>query len=130
MTDTVTVAVPEAHMVAANCLASCLVGQIAGQDTFRGPGYTSATGERYAVASAPKTMWTAAFDPLALPADSDGSVSLDCAYAAQAMVAYWDAQDDVPMPAVGPDVIVALAGMSGMEALAAMGLSPITADET
>ncbi|SIS84826.1 hypothetical protein [Phaeovulum vinaykumarii] len=125
----ITVACPESLIEDANHLAMVLAHGPADGQTYGAPGWVDAAGHRYACASfEARAAWIAAAQgPIARPAWDDkttGRYIVNMAAAARAQAALVLAP--APAPAA-PDTITALAGPTGPDALAAMGLSaPVT----
>lgn len=116
----VTAAAPEALVSDCNQLAMCLAFGPADALTYTGLNWQDADGNLYAAASwEARDEWVAgATQPLVRPAwDVDEIVDMVAAGRAQAAMVF--ALE--PVMAV-PGVLTAIAGMSGVDALAAMGL--------
>lgn len=116
----VTAAAPAALVSDCNQLAMCLAFGPADALTYTGLNWQDADGNLYAAASwEARDEWvTAATQPLQRPAWDVASI-IDMVAAGRAQAAMVFALE--PVMAV-PGVLTAIAGMSGVEALAAMGL--------
>ena len=133
MTVTLTVACSEADRDDANHLAVAL-GWIEGwtpeewQHAFTAQ-YQDAAGNFYRVMSCPVgenfVMTAVNMGPIERPAQDvePYRVNLTSARRAQAKLAAWSGEGSIPQ--VSPETIVAIAGLSGTDALAAMGLRPL-----
>jgi hypothetical protein len=116
----ITAASPEALINDCNQLAMCLAFSPADGETYTGLNWQDADGTLYAAASwEARDEWiTAATQPLVRPAwDVDEIIDMVAAGRAQAALVF--ALE--PVTAV-PGVLTAIAGLGGVEALAAMGL--------
>lgn len=121
----VTVACPAALVDDANNLAMVLAFSEADALTYRGLNWRDAAGNLYAAASfEARDEWViGAQSPLARPAWDTEPYSISMAAAQRAQAALVFAQEATPAM---PGKLTALAGPDGPEALAMMGLSPIT----
>lgn len=123
-----TIACPTEHMDIANHYAMALGYSEADGLTYRNPSWQDADGNTYACTSltvGPSFVGTAT-SPLVRPAwDANEVVDLTKASQAQALVALWMPEDGEPVLTASPDQIVAIMGMDGLDAIAAMGLQPV-----
>lgn len=122
----ITAASPEALVSDANQLAMALGQSEADGETYRGLNWVDAQGNLYAAASfeASDAWLEAAQAPLTRPAwDVDEIIDMDAATRAQAALVF-----SLEPVAADPGKLVAIGGLSGAEALAAMGLQQIAAD--
>ena len=92
--------------------------------------YQDAEGSLYRVMSCPVSVsfiaHAVSMGPLERPPQDVGNrVNLTGARRAQDMLVTWTPQSEGPIPLASPLAITAVAGPSGAEALAAMGLGPI-----
>lgn len=121
----VTVACPIQLAPAANQLAMCLAYGPADALTFAHPLYSDAEGNEYACASWETQVY--GLDVLALPIsrpDWDAkkkTIDMDAAWLAQSLVTLWTGEGDIP--AANPEGLVAVVGIDGDRAVAAMGLT-------
>lgn len=120
----ITIAVPEAHIEAANQLARCIGYTEADGLTYGEAGWQDAGGNRYAVAStlASPAFLTTAVSPLAEP---PWGADMAAAAAAQALVAVFgvaDAEGELPDMAAKPGRITAIIHDDPQQALAWLGL--------
>lgn len=127
----ITIACPAAHIADANNLAMILGYGPADELTYREPQWRDAAGNLYACASTtvgPNFVATAQA-ALARPVwDLDQrAVNMAAASRAQALVVMWASGYAVAAPVARPDRITAIAGSSGLAALALMGLSAVKA---
>ena len=87
-------------------------------------------GAEYVVSSMPRQDWHfAALDPLTEP---EWGADMTLAQQAQGALAVWpeaDAEDPGDPPLARPDAITVIVGLSGVEAINAMGLERIEVDE-
>ena len=123
----VTAAAPEAMMSDANALAMAIAYSEADNQTYRAATWQDAQGNLYAAASwEARPEWIAAATmPLQRPAwDTESIIDMAAASRAQAALAFWMPGETDP-PAATPGVLTAIGGMSGPDALAAMGLVPV-----
>lgn len=142
----ITAAAPEALIFSANQLAMCLAFSEADGETYRGLNWQDANGNLYAAASfEARDEWVmAAQAPLQRPAwdtgterimynelgEPDGTytvyiIDMDAAAVAQAALFFWSPNEDDPYaPVANPLQVVAIGGLEGPDALAAMGLTP------
>ena len=123
----ITAACPEALVSDANQLAMCLAYSTADGETYRLPcGWQDAEGNLYSAASwEASAEWVAAAQqPLQRPAwDTDEVIDMEAAARAQAALVFWVPGEDAPAPPqASAAALTAVGGMSGPEALAAMGL--------
>jgi len=128
-----TIAVPSAHIDIANHYAMALGYSEADGLTYRNPSWEDADGNLYAVASLPvsEVFVGAATSPLVRP-EWDGGEVIDMTKATQAqgLVVLWTPNENDPYPPqANPIQIVATLGMSGREAISAMGLTPVPQDD-
>lgn len=117
----VTIAVPEAHIEAANHLARCIGYTEADGLTYGEAVWQDSDGSRYAVAStlaSPAFVQTAA-SPLVEP---PWGADMAAAAAAQAIVAVFGVADDEGSPAAQPDRITAIVLDDPQVAIAMLGL--------
>jgi len=127
-----TIAVPQAHIDIANHYAMALGYSEADGLTYRNPSWQDAQGNLYAVASLPigVNFVGAATSPLVRPEwDGEEVIDMTKASQAQALVTLWAAADETDAPQSKPDQITAILGLSGQEAISAMGLTPVPQDE-
>ena len=120
-------AVPEALVADANQLAMCLAFGPADALTYTGLNWIDADGNLYSAASwEASDAWVAgATQPLVRPTwDMDEIIDMTAATRAQAALVF----STEPVLAV-PGMLTAVGGMSGIDALAAMGLTTYTSDE-
>jgi hypothetical protein len=124
----VTAACPLALIADGNALAMCLAYGPADGDTFRvPPPWQDAAGHLYSAASweASETWLASLSAPVTRPAwDVDELIDMDAATRAQAALIL-----TAEALAADPARIVAIVGMDGPAALAAMGLVPVPMDE-
>lgn len=117
----ITAAAPEALINDANHLAMCLAFSPADGETYVGLNWQDSSGNLYAAASwEARPEWvTAATQPLVRPAwDVDEVIDMDAAERAQAALVF----SVEPVLAV-PGTLTAIAGVDGVAALTAMGLT-------
>ena len=109
----------------ANHLAMCLGQSDADAQTYANLGWQDAQGNLYAAASFLSESMTQ--DPqqaLTRPAwDTEGLIDMTAAARAQAALVIWDREG--PIPQAAPGQITVVGGMSGQEAINAMGLEGI-----
>lgn len=121
-----TIAVPAAYIDIANHYAMTVGYSQADSVTYRTASWQDAQGNLYSCASLPisKDFLSRATSPLMRPKwDADEVIDMVKASQAQALVTLWMPEDD-PITAT-PDAITAIAGKSGSEALAFMGLTQV-----
>lgn len=119
-----TIACPEHLIPPARQLAMVLGYSPADAYTYRVPVWQDASGNLYACASlivGPAFISTAT-SALSRPAwDVDGVIDMAAAAQAQGLVRLWVPSEDHPTPPLAsPDVITAVGGLSGTDALAVM----------
>ena len=117
----VTIAVPEAHIEAANQLARCICYTEADGLTYGGAVWQDSEGNRYALASTlaePSFVQTAA-SPLVEP---PWGADMDAAAQAQAIVAVFGVAEDEGSPAAQPGRITAVVLDDPQAAIAMLGL--------
>jgi len=125
-----TIAVPQTHIDIANHYAMAVGYSKADSLTYRDPSWQDAQGNLYACASLPisSNFLSRATSPLTRPEwDADEIIDMVKASQAQALVALWMPEDD-PITAT-PDTITAIAGKSGSEAIAFMGLTQVKEEQ-
>jgi hypothetical protein len=123
----ITAAAPEAMMSDANHMAMAIAYSEADGLTYRAAGWQDGQGNLYAAASwEARPEWIAAATmPLQRPAwDTEQIIDMAAASRAQAALNFW-MPGETPAPAASPGVLTAIGGMSGPDALAAMGLTPV-----
>ena len=123
----ITVSCPQALIPQANQLAMCLAFSEADSRTYGALNWQDANGNTYAAASflAPPEWITAAQSPLVRPDwDTDQIIDMDAAAEAQAALVF-----STEAIAASPNALTAIGGMEGIEALAAMGLTPVPDDD-
>ena len=123
----ITAAAPEAMMGDCNALAMALAYSEADGQTYRAATLQDAQGNRYAAASwEARPEWVmAAQQPLVRPAwDTEQIIDMAAAGRAQAALVFW-MPGETEAPQAAPGVLTAIGGMSGPDALAAMGLTPV-----
>jgi hypothetical protein len=123
----ITAACPETLIADANHLAMCLAHGPADGDTYRSPCWQDADGHLYAAASFEvRSEWImSAQSPLVRPEwDTDEIVGMAAAARAQAALVF--ALEPTP---AAPGQITAIGGMDGVDALVAMGLTPVAQDD-
>ena len=120
----ITAACPEAMVSDANNLAMCLAASVADGETYRLPcGWQDNDGNLYSAASweASEEWIAAAQQPLQRPAwDTDEIIDMEAAARAQAALVF-----SLEPTGADPLALVAIGGMSGPDALAAMGLTQV-----
>ena len=128
----ITAAAPESLINDANQLAMVLAYGPDDANTYRGLTYQDANGNLYACASweASTEFVPRATSPLARPKwDTNFIIDMAAAERAQAALAFWQptAEEGVdnPIPQANPSSLTAIASMSGVKALEAMGLTPV-----
>ena len=126
----ITVACPGDLIQDANHFAMCLGEGPADAQTYGTPALQDAQGNLYAVASFMSQSMTQ--DPQETPQRPSWdvqpyTVNMTGAGRAQAALVIWDGTG--PIPQAQPGQITVIGGMSGPEALAAMGLSVVEAPE-
>jgi hypothetical protein len=127
-----TIAVPAAHVADANQYAMALGYGIADAKTYGAPSWQDAEGGVYSVASYNNV--TSAFieaftAPLERPAwDTENDINMTGANRAQDLVNFWMVNSEDPTPQVNPNEIIAICGISGLVALAAIGLNKVPED--
>ena len=122
----ITAAAPEAMMDDANALAMAIAYSEADGMTYRAATWQDGQGNLYAAASwEARPEWiAAATQPLTRPAwDTAQIIDMAAASRAQAALNFWMGEGNPP--AATPGVLTAIGGMSGPDALALMGLSPV-----
>jgi hypothetical protein len=122
----ITAAAPEAMMDDANALAMAIAYSEADGLTYRAATWEDANGQRYAAASwEARPEWIAAATmPLQRPAwDTESIIDMAAASRAQAALVFW--MGEGAPPAASPLALTAIGGMSGPNALALMGLTPV-----
>lgn len=128
-----TIACPADHVASANHLAMALGYSPAEANTYRAPSWQDADGNLYACASLPvsSAFTGAAFAPIVRPDwDTDETIDMTTATAAQAMLTFWTPSEETPTPPLAtPDTITAIAGPDGLDALAMMGLTRVEEDQ-
>jgi len=120
----ITAACPEALVADSNQLAMVLAFSVADGETYTGLNWQDSSGNLYAAASweASDAWVQAASQPLVRPAwDVDEIIDMVAAGRAQAALVF----SMEPVPA-SPLHLVALGGLDGVQALAAMGLTAVT----
>lgn len=125
-----TIAVPAAYIGIANHYAMAVGYSKADSVTYRNPSWQDAQGNLYACASLPisNDFLSRATSPLVRPEwDTDEVIDMAKASQAQALVALWIPEDDFIIPT--PDTITAIAGKSGSEAIAFMGLTQVEEEQ-
>ncbi len=123
-----TVACPSAVLDDANALAAALASSVADLATFRGLSWQDAGGNRYAAASfdASPEWLTGAQAALTRPAwDTDRRVNITGASRAQAALVLWVVGGTGKPPQASPTALTVIGGVVGLDALAAMGLTPV-----
>ncbi len=130
MTRIVVTAACDADLVAdANQLAMALAFGPEDARTYTGLNWQDGAGRTYAAASwqVVPAWLDLAQSSLVRPAWDVGQIiDMDAAGRAQAALDFW--AGDGPVPQARPGVLVAVAGMDGRDALAAMGLEPVPMD--
>jgi hypothetical protein len=128
MTVRITVSVPEALVPDAQDLAMVLARGPEDANTYGALSWQDAEGNLYSCASfeAPPEWIIAAQGTLTRPAWDvlPYIISMAAANRAQDALVFWSGEGDIPQAA--PGKMVAIAGMEGPEAVAAMGLTAIT----
>ena len=110
----------------ANALAMAIAYSEADGMTYRAATWEDANGQRYAAASwEARPEWVAAAtQPLQRPAwDTESIIDMAAASRAQAALVFW--MGEGAPPAASPLALTAIGGMSGPNALALMGLTPV-----
>jgi len=128
----ITVSCPQALIPQGNQLAMCLAFSEADSKTYGLPNWQDTDGNLYAAASflARQEWITAAQSSLVRPAwDTEEIIDITAAAEAQAAMQFW--LPDAPgfPPAASTSHLIAVGGMEGIAALAAMGLTPTPDDE-
>ena len=126
-----TIAVPEAHVADANHLAMALGFSTADGLTYGNPSWQDIADNRYSVASfrVETTFLNTANSTLQRPAWDIGAVVDMVAVArSQTLIFTWTYGDSATAPQADPNVITAILGMDGLDALAAMGLIRVPQD--
>ena len=123
----ITVSCPQALIPQANQLAMCLAFSEADSRTYGAPNWQDAQGNLYAAASfLSRQEWIdAAQSQLVRPPwDTEEIIDMAAAAEAQAAMQFW--LPDAPgfPPAASTSHLIAVGGMEGIAALAAMGLTP------
>ena len=125
MSIRITAACPEAMVSDGNNLAMCLAASVADGETYRLPcGWQDADGNLYSAASweASEEWIAAAQQPLQRPAwDTEQVIDMEAAARAQAALVF-----SLEPTGADPLALVAIGGMSGPDALAAMGLTQVS----
>lgn len=91
--------------------------------------YLDAQGREWRVLSlevAPEFLESAVIsEPVSRPTeDTENSINMDAALRAQAKLSFWKPTDPIqPVPTADPSIVVAIAGISGPEALSQAGLT-------
>lgn len=128
-----TILCPAAHIPDANHLAMVLGYGPADALTYGEPTWQDAGGNLYAAASfeAPPEWITAAQSPLSRPAwDAEPyTVNMAGAERAQAALVFFVSDGETPPPQASTDALTAIGGMDGTDALAAMGLARVDAEQ-
>ena len=122
----ITAAAPEAMMSDANHMAMAIAYSEADGLTYRAATWQDGQGALYAAASwEARPEWiAAATQPLTRPAwDTEQIIDMAAASRAQAALNFW--MGEGAPPAASPLALTAVGGMSGPDALALMGLSPV-----
>lgn len=122
----ITAAAPEAMMDDANALAMAIAYSEADGQTYRAATWQDAQGNLYAAASwEARPEWiAAATQPLTRPAwDTEQIIDMAAAARAQAALVFWMGEGEPPQATT--TALTAIAGMSGPDALALMGLTPV-----
>jgi hypothetical protein len=123
-----TISVPAAHVADANHFAMA-IGYSAGDgQTYGTPAWQDTAGNLYSAASLTVSggFVQEATTALQRPAwDIDKAVDLAAAGRAQALVGLWLDGSDTTAPQASANSITAIGGMSGLGALAAMGLAKV-----
>ena len=123
----ITVSCPQALIPQGNQLAMCLAFSEADSRTYGAPSWQDISGNLYAAASfLARPEWiTAAQSPLVRPDwDTEEIIDMDAAAEAQAALVY-----STEAIAASSNALTAIGGMEGIEALAAMGLTPVPDDD-
>ena len=126
-----TIAVPAEHVADANNLAMALGFSTADGLTYDNPSWQDIAGNLYYAASfgVKPTFLNTATSTLQRPAwDTNLVVDMVAVGRAQALVAVWTYGDSATAPQADPNVITAILGMDGLDALAAMNLTPAPQD--
>lgn len=124
----ITAACPEALLSDANQLAMVLAESEADGETYRGLNWQDAEGNLYAAASwIAQLEWVAgAQGALIRPAwDPTEIIDMVAANRAQDALVFWTPEIGGEAPQAVTDKLTAIGGMSGQDALAAMGLTPV-----
>ena len=125
----ITAACPEALLSDANNLAMVLAQSEADNQTYQGLNWQDADGNLYAAASWPaQAEWVVgAQSALTRPAwDTEPYViNMAAANRAQAALVFWTPDMGGDVPQAVTDKLTAIGGMSGQDALTAMGLTPV-----
>jgi hypothetical protein len=123
-----TIAVPSAHVADANHFAMAIGYSIADGQTYSEPSWQDIAGNLYSAASLTVSdgLVQAATTALQRPAwDADEVVDIAAASRAQALVVLWLDGGDTTAPQANTNSITAIGGMSGLDALTAMGLARV-----
>jgi hypothetical protein len=123
-----TISVPATHVANANYFAMALGYSIADGQTYSAPTWQDTAGNLYSAASlaVPGGFAQAATTPLQRPAwDSEEAIDMAAASRAQALVVLWLDGSETTAPQANTNSITAIGGMSGLDALAAMGLARV-----
>jgi hypothetical protein len=127
-----TIAVPSAHVADANQFAMVIGYSIADGQTYGAPTWQDSAGNLYSAASLTVSSGfvQAATTALQRPAwDTEEVVDLVAASRAQALVVLWLDGSDTTAPQANTNSITAIGGMSGLDALTAMGLTRVQTEE-
>jgi hypothetical protein len=125
-----TISVPETHLANANYFAMALGYSIADGQTYGAPTWQDTAGNLYSAASLTVSgeFVQAATTALQRPAwDADEVVDLVAASRAQALVVLW-LDGETTAPQASTNSITAIGGMSGLDALTAVGLAKVPTD--
>jgi hypothetical protein len=123
-----TIAVPAAHVEDTNHFAMAIGYSVADGQTYGAPTWQDTAGNLYSAASL--TVFggfvQAATTSLQRPVwDTEEVVDLMAASRAQALVVLWLNNSDTTAPQANTNTITAIGGMSGLDALTAMGLARV-----
>jgi hypothetical protein len=128
-----TISVPSAHVADANQFAMALGYSAADGQTYGDPTWRDTASNLYSAASLTVSggFVQAATTALQRPAwDADKVVDLAAASRAQALVVLWLNGSETTAPQANTNSITAIGGMSGLDALTAMGLTRVQTEET
>jgi hypothetical protein len=123
-----TIAVPAAHVADANHFAMAIGYSASDGQTYGAPTWQDTAGNLYSAASLTVSggFVQAATTGLQRPAwDADEVVDLVAASRARALVVLWLDGGDTTAPQASTNNIIAIGGMSGLDALTAMGLARV-----